>query len=191
MTNVTQTAMELLYGSTSPGTAKNTFATESQLNDTAGMGAQAHLPVDFFSIAGRSGFHLLARFIFSSTATPTFTPTIRLGAAGSTSGPIVLGSAALTTGSGVSNQFLELEGDVVLKTLGAAGANSTVLGTGHIISPGLATTIAPVYGSAASPGTVATVDTSIVNYINVNSNCGTSNAANSIQLQHLLIWGLG
>jgi hypothetical protein len=189
MPNVTGTVTELLYASTSPGTAKNTFTTEALINDTAGMGVQAHLPVDFLSVPGRSGIRILARGILSSTATPTYTPTIRLGASG-TSGPIVLGGAALTTGSGVSNQFFEIEGDVILKTLGAAGANSTVVGTGRIISPGLATTIAVLYGGAATPGTVATVDTSIVNYINVDVACSASSASNTITLQQLLVWGL-
>lgn len=190
MPNVSQTVMELLYASTSPGTAKNTFTSEAQINDTTGMGPQAHLPVDFFTTPGRSGLHIIARGILSSTGTPTYTPTIRLGAAGSTSTAIVLGGAALTTGSGVSNQFFEIEGDVLLKTLGAAGTNSTVVGTGRIISPGLATTIAPLYGGAASPGTVATVDTTIVNYINVNAACSASSASNNIQLLELLVFGL-
>lgn len=194
MSFLTGTNTELIYASTAAGTAKNTFTSEVQINDTAGMGAQAHLPADFWlpnnTQPGR-GIRIVARGILSSTATPTYTFTIRFGAAANTSSAIVLGSAALTTGSGVSNQMFELEGDVILTTLGAAGTNSTVRGTGMIQCGGLASPFTyPVWGGAASPGTVATVDTSITNYINFNVTCSASSASNTITLQQLLIFGL-
>jgi hypothetical protein len=193
MSFLTGTNCELIYSSLNAGTAKNTFTSEAQINDTTGMGVQCHLPPDFWLAnngqPGR-GIRIVARGILSSTATPTYTFTIRSGAAGNTSSAILLGSAALTTGSGVSNQFWELQGDVILTSIGAAGTNSTVRGIGYIMSPGLATTINPVYGGAASPGTVATVDTSISNYINFNVACSASSASNSITLQQLLVFGL-
>lgn len=189
----TGTVTELLYANTAVGIAKNTFTSEVTINDATTMGVQAHLPPDFWlpnnNQIGR-GLHIIARGILSSTGTPTYTPTIRLGAAASTSGPIILGGAALTTGSGVSNQFWEIEGDVILTAIAGAGGNSTVRGIGRMISPGLATTIAPLYGGAATPGTVATVDTSITNYINLNITCSASNAANTITCQQLLVFGL-
>lgn len=193
MSFLTGTNTELIYASTAAGTAKNTFTSEAQINDTAGMGVQAQLPPNFwFANNNQTGraIRIVARGILSSTGTPTYTFTIRFGTAGNTSAAIVLGSAALTTGSGVSNQFWELDGDVVLTSIGAAGTNSTVRGTGKIVSPGLATTINPVWGGAASPGTVATVDTSITNYINVDVACSASSASNSIQLLQLLVLGL-
>ena len=193
MSFLTGTNCELIYSSLNAGTAKNTFTTEVQINDTAGMGVQAHLPPDFWLAnngqPGR-GIRIVARGILSSTATPTYTFTVRSGAAGNTTSAILLGSAALTTGSTVTNQYFELQGDVVLTAIGAAGTNSTVRGIGSLLSPGLATTINPVYGGAASPGTVATVDTSITNYINFNVACSASSASNTITLQQLLIFGL-
>ena len=194
MSFLTGTNTELIYASTAAGTAKNTFTSEVQINDTAGMGAQPHLPPDFWqpnqNQTGR-GIRIVARGILSSTGTPTYTFTVRFGAAGNTSSAIVLGSAALTTGSGVSNQMFELEGDVILTTMGAAGTNSTVRGIGLIQCGGLASPFCyPVYGGAASPGTVATVDTSITNYINFNVACSASSASNTITLQQLLVFGL-
>lgn len=194
MSFITGSVSELIYASTAPGTAKASFTTEAQINDTAGMGVQAHLPPDFWlpnkSQIGR-GLRIVARGILSSTGTPTFTPTIRLGAAGSTSTAIALGTAALTTGSGVSNQFWELEGDVILTAIGAAGTNSTIQGMGRFVSSGIASPfMAVAYGGAASPGTVATVDTSITNYINVNAACSANSASNTITLQQLLVFGL-
>lgn len=186
--------MELLYASTSVGTAKASFTSEVQINDTTGMGAQYYLPAGFWQPSPNSvgrGIKIVARGIFSSTGTPTYTFTIRSGTAGSTSAAILLGSAALTTGSSVSNQPFELEGTVFLKTLGAAGANSTVIGTGRILSPGLATSYAGIgSGASITSPTVATVDTSIENRINFNVTCSASSASNTITLQHLSVYGL-
>lgn len=195
MSFITGTVTELIYASTAPGTAKASFTSEAQINDTTGMGVQAHLPPDFWlptpNSVGR-GIRIVARGILSSTGTPTYTFTVRAGTAGSTSAAILLGSAAITTGSGVSNQFWELEGEVILTAMGAAGANSTVRGIGRIMSPGFAnsTLIQPVWGGGSSPGTVATLDTSIANYINFNAACSANSASNSITLQHLLVYGL-
>lgn len=193
MSYLTGTGTELIYINTASGTAKNTFTTEVSINDTAGMGERASLPAGFFNPPYGVGktIRIMARGILSSTGTPTYTFTCRLGTTGSITSSIVLGSAALTTGSGVTNQIWEFEGDLVMRTIGAAGANSTVQGTGLVFSPGLASPFNyALFGSAASPGTVATVDVSIQNYINFNVACSASNAANSITLLQLQVWGL-
>jgi hypothetical protein len=198
MSFITGTNVELIYANTAVGIAKNTFTTEIGLNDAATMGAQAKLPPDFWlptaSGAVGRGFHITCRGILSSTVTPSYTWTIRLGGSASITGPIVLGSAAVPTVSGIANAYWEIEGDVILTTLGAIGANSTTRGIGRLISTGLTgtnlTPVFPLYGGAASPGTVATVDTSITNYINVNITCTASSASNTITLQQLLVYGL-
>jgi hypothetical protein len=192
MSNLTGTVTELIYASTAAGTAKGTFTTEVSINDTAGMGPVAVLPPYFFLPSGSlsKGVRVVARGILSSTATPTYTFSLRGGAQAATSGAIMLGSAALTTGSGVSNQIWEFEGEFFLKTAGAAGANSTLVGTGLLSSSGTANKIDPLYGGAASPGTVTTFDISITNYINFNVACSASSASNTITLQSLIVQGL-
>lgn len=198
MSFLTGTNTELIYASTAAGTAKASFTSEVQINDTAGMGAQAFLPPNFWAIGASKqqaigrGFHVKASGILSSTGTPNYTFTIRLGAAASTSTAIVLGSAALATNSGVSNAYWELWGDVILESLGAAGTNSTVRGTGLCICGSISTGsgMNSMYGGAASPGTVATVDTTITNYINFNVTCSANSASNTITLQQLLLSGL-
>lgn len=193
MSFITGTNTELIYASTTPGTAKASFTSEVQINDTAGMDTQAQLPPNFWLPSQTSegkGIRIVARGIVSSTGTPTYTFSIRVGAAGNTTSAIILGSAALTTGSGVTNQIFQLEGDVVMQNIGATGTNSVTQGIGLIWGSGFATTINPVYGGAASPGTVSTVDTSITNYINFNVTCSASSASNSIQLLQLLVFGL-
>lgn len=196
MSFLTGTNTELIYANTTSGTAKNTFTTEVAINDTAGMGAQASLPAFFFqsnpTTSGKA-LHIIASGILSSTGTPTYTFTLRLGAAGSTTAAIILGSAALTTVTGASNGFWRFEGDVVIQApAGAAGANTTARGTGIINgTAGLASPFSyALFGGAASPGTVATIDTSITNYFNFNVACSASSASNTITLQQLMIFGL-
>lgn len=198
MSFLTGTNVETIYVSTAVGIAKNTFTTEIGINDIATMGPQPSLPPGFWSANPTSvgkGIAIKARGILSSTATPTYTFSIRLGPIAAITGPIVLGSAALITVSGAANTPWELEGEVILTNLGVANAAATVRGTGRIICPGLAAgTPASIYsalwGGAASPGTVATVDTTASNYVNFNVACSASSASNTITLQQLEVFGL-
>jgi hypothetical protein len=193
MSFLTGTNVELLYANTTPGTAKNTFTSEAQINDTAGMGAQASIPQFFFysspTTNGRA-IHIEAAGILSTTGSPTFTWTIRLGAQGNTTTALVLGTAAVTAGASVTNSPWRLSGDIVCQSpAGTAGANTTVRGIGMLWGPSLASPFsAGVFGGAATPGTVS-IDTSITNYINFNAACGTSSASNSITVQQLMIYG--
>jgi hypothetical protein len=138
------------------------------------------------------GIRIVARGILSTTGSPTFTFTIRAGAAANVaSAPILLGTAALTAGATVTNQYWELQGDVFLTAGGTTAGTSTVQGIGYVMGGALASPfIQPAFGGAASPGTTATLNTTITNYINVNAACGTSSASNSITLQQLLVFGL-
>lgn len=194
MSFLTGTNTELVYASTTAGTAKNTFTSEAQINDVAGMGVQCHLPPDFWPpspTAVGKGIKIIARGIISTTGTPNITLTIRSGAAGSTSAAILLGTAALATSSGITNQPWELQGDIFLVSQGAAGANSTVRGTGMLICPGLATAVVGAGANASlTTPTATTFDASITNYINVNATFSASNASNSIQIQSLQVYGL-
>lgn len=192
MSFLTGTNFELIYQNVASGTAKASFTSEAQINDTTGMGAQAVLPARFWSpfYGEDRTIRILARGIISSTATPTYTFTCRLGAAGTTA-PIVLGSGAITTGSSISNQLFEFEGDVVMRNLGPDGANSTVQGLGNVESNGLVSSSgSALWGGAASPGTVATVDASIANFISFNVTCSASSSSNSVQLLQLQVWGM-
>lgn len=195
MSYLTGTNVELIYASIAAGTAKNTFTAEVAINDTAAMGPIAHLPPDFW-VANNNGIgrgiRVTARGIVASTLTPSYTFSLRLGAAGSTSAAIILGSAALPTSSGLATTMWEFSGEFVMKTIGAAGANSTGVGTGKILCTGFTGTppLFPLWGGAATPGTVATVDTSITNYLNFNITCTASSASNTITLQSLLVEGL-
>jgi hypothetical protein len=208
MSFLTGTNTELIYASTAAFTqvVYSSVATETCLNPgSATNGPQAHLPPDFWlpnlNAVGR-GIKILARGIFQvvSATTPTITFNIRGAGTGSTPNvsttPVLVGSAALTASSGTTTGFFRLEADIILKTIAGAGGNSTFTGVGEIISQGFsavsATTVtaSPLYGASATPGTVATVDTSITNYINVNAAFSATGATNEITLQQLLVFGL-
>lgn len=190
----TGTVTELLYASTAAGATLATFTTEAQLNTTAAMGTQAHLPPDFWlpnQMQNGRGIRIVARGVLGSTGTPTFTFTVRAGVTGNVaSTPIIAGTAALTLASGLTAVVWELQADVIMSTIAAAGANSTLRTTGTLTVGGIAASVWPVWGGAASPGTVASFDTSVTNYINVNAACGTSNASNTVTLNQLLVYGL-
>lgn len=190
---VTGTNVELLYASIAAGASLNTFTAEANLNTTATIPQPAKLGADFFlddpGQIGR-GIKIVAQLVIGSTGTPTFTVTIRMGnTQGAVTGTIALGSAAITTITGAAAKGARAEGDVILNTVAAPGANSTIRGTGTVAGAAF-TTPGDLFGGAASPGTVATFDTTVTNFINVNAACGTSNAANTIQLLQLLVYGL-
>lgn len=199
MSLITGTGMELLYANIAVGTAKASFTTEAVINDTTLMVPQARIPEDFWppsiTSVGR-GIKIVARGVLgTTTAAPTYRFRVRLGAAQSTAGPVILGmSATVTPAVSQTNMSWELEGDVIMKTSGAAGgANSTVSGLGVYWSAAHGANVSPpwkmCYGNDATPGTV-NIQTDTTQYINVTCTCGTSNAANTVTLQQLLVFGL-
>lgn len=198
MSFLTGTNTELIYASTSAGTAKTTFTTEVAINDTTGMGAQVHLPPDFWlpnrTSQGR-GIRIFARGLVSSTATPTYTFTVRGGAAGAITGAILSGSAALTTATTITNAPWWFDsGDIILESIGTTAATSVIRSVGTLLTDGYSaattTRVFALYGGGATPGTDSTFNTTITNYINFNVACSASSASNSITLQQLVVYGL-
>lgn len=185
-----------LYASQQAGTAKNTFTTELQLNaGTDAMKPQAKITPDFWGpspadAVGR-GIHIVARGILSTfTTAPTYTWTVRGGAVNNISAvPVLLGSAAITTLVSQTNVIWELEGDIILEVLGHT-ALSSLRGVGRVSSPGISGGTGGLFANSAQPGLITNFDTTINNFINVNVACGTSNAANSIQLLQLVVEAL-
>lgn len=201
MSFLTGTNVETIYASTSVGASLNTFTTEALLNTTATMGVQAHIPPDFWppnqSAVGK-GIGVLAFGTLASTASPTYTLTVRGGAAANiTTAPILVGSSAMTTIAGATTAVWKLEAYCFLKAIAAAGANSTIFSTGYVDSDGLLGTgdhrVAgglTTAGTLVAPGTITTLDTSITNYINVTVACSASSASNIFALTSLQVFGL-
>lgn len=192
MSNLTSSVTELIYASPTSGTAKASFTTEIAINDVAGMGLRAHVPADFWRGASDATLRTImvhARGILSSTGTPTYTFSLRLGVLDSITSVIALGTGALTTTSGAANAIWEFEGAFNLRTVGTTAATATGHGQGLLTSFGTANKIDPLWGGGASPGTFTTLDTTIVNYFNFNVACSASSASNTITLHQLLIFG--
>lgn len=201
MSFLTGTNVETIYASTAVGASLNTFTTEALLNTVATMGVQPHLPPDFWlpnqSAIGR-GIKVVARGTLAATATPTYTFTIRGGAAANASlAPILAGTGAMITVSGATTCSWTLEVDLVLKTMAGAGTNSTIFGYGEFNCAGIATTAnneviggLTTAGTLVAPGTITTLDTSVSNYINVTVACSASSASNIVALKSLQVYGL-
>lgn len=201
--NITGTAQETLYSNALVGTAKASFTTEFAINDTAGMGAQPVIQPGFWNTQGPGsprgrGIRVISRGVAGVTGTPTWLWTYRLNAvvtpANPPTGPIVAGQpGAVTALNGVSAQFWEACFDLQLTLDGAPGGNSTFRGLGIVNAPGLFTPTAnsALFGGAASPGTIATVDISLLNTLTVGITSSSSSASNTIQLLQLLIISLG
>lgn len=205
MSFLTGTNIETIYASTALGASLNTFTAEALLNTVATMGVQPHLPPDFWlpnqAAVGR-GIKIVARGTLAATATPTFTFTVRGGAAANASAaPILAGTAPMITISGATTSVWTLEVDCILKAIAGAGALSTIYSYGEFSCPGLA---APptatsnneviggltTAGTLVAPGTITTLDTSITNYINVTVACSASSASNIVALKSLQVYGL-
>jgi hypothetical protein len=192
VTYLTNNQGELIYASPSSGTAKGTFTTEIAINDVAGMGVRAHIPPDFWRNDGDGKLRtieVIARGVLSTTATPTYTFNVRLGVLDSITSVIALGTAALTSTSGASNQVWEFNGHFNLRTFGTTAATATGHGMGLFSSSGTANKVDPIWGGGASPGTFSTLDTTIANYFNFNVTCSASSGSNTLTLIQLLVIG--
>jgi hypothetical protein len=110
---------------------------------------------------GRPGkvWRLYAGGIMSFAGTGTLTITPRFGT--TTSGVTLGASVAQTTPGATTNQPWLMEMILVCRTLGAPGANSTVIGSGSFVSN--ATASAGTAVAFAFGGTSATVDLSVAN----------------------------
>lgn len=197
MSNLYGVPMELLYASTAVGTAVADTATETALNDSTGMGAAPVLPANYFA-NGRVGraLRIVARGIVStpSSSVPTLTLRLRSGAAtiqATPSGGVnILGSAAIAEGASLASAFFEFEGDIVLTALGTTSGSSTVRGLGLMTGAALPTPFsAALYAGSATPGSVATFDTTTAQTLVLSAQWATAVASTSITLQQFLVYG--
>lgn len=202
MSFLTGTSTELIYASTAVGLTTGTFTAITLLNTSATMGVQAHIPPDFWlpnnNQVGR-GIRIIARGIYGTSTSGSYQLFVQGGAASATNTAVLAGTVggSVAPPTSAAAQYWELEAEVILTAIAAAGVNSTVRGFGHLVfggaSTGAAAYIFPVWGGTstggASPGT-ALIDTSVVNYINVNVACSASNASNTITLDSLIVEGL-
>lgn len=191
---------ETMYSNTTVGTAKNTFTTEFQINDTAGMGGLPTIPANYFypPVGLGKTIKIIGEVIQLGTAStpPTWLVTHRLNPvvtpAVPPTGPSIGAMTAAITGTTTASTLWRSELDVQLTLFGAAGNNSTLRGAGMVWSPTgfVSPFMAALLGAGASPGTVATFDWSLLNTLTYGVTCGTSLAANQVTLISLIMIGL-
>lgn len=180
---------ECLYSIGQASTNLATFTTEDNLQKTY---PPIIIPAGFFFNQQATGKALRVKAAgqLGTTSAPTFQWSLRLLTSTTWSaGGILLGtSAALTAGTTqtLAPWFLDLE--IVMRSLGIGGA-STVVTMGEVRSPlGLATPFAgSIPGNNVSPA-VATIDNSQQYFLFLSAACGTSNAANLINLQTMKVF---
>lgn len=190
MSFITGTSTEVLYSSVATGTQLNTFTTEDSLMKTL---PYCIIPAGFFYNTAATGksLHVKALGRLGTTGTPTFTFNVRLLTSSTWSAAgIGFASAAITAGSGVTLAPWYLDIDIIFRTL-ATGAGSTIAVMGEVRG---GTSLAAGGGVYSIPGanvafTAATYDHSVTNYLFLSAACGTSNAANLIQLEMMKVYG--
>jgi hypothetical protein len=208
MSLLTGRGVELLYANTAVGTAVTVANTTTvyNLNNVANL-ELAHIPADFWlptpDSIGR-GIRVVARGIASSSGSSGMDLLFKVmgGTQGATTtGPILLaatagGPSAVET---LTNNHWEVQGDIIMTAIGAAGVNSTVQGIGMTSSSWSTTSqqtptatfcYSIMYGGAASPGTV-NLDTTVANYINILvTGPSSTTTGQTVTLQQLLIFNL-
>ena len=195
---LTGTWAETLYSNSSAGAALATFTAEAIMYGATQP--EAWIPADFFDPTYGLGktLRIVARGIWSdTTAAPTFTPGLRIGAAAAVTGSILGSNAALTCRAvSLSNIGWEIECDIVAQTPVLASAhNEAVLITMGETS-GVSAAGADLFCNASAigtqtPGTALTLaQADATQYIVPTATCGTSNASNKWQMLQLVVMAL-
>lgn len=186
------TQPELLYSASSAGTALATFTTEASLMGTYPI---PQIPATFFNKLGNLSSAAKIRAFgnvgAAAASTPTFTISARLLASSTSwsAGGLLLGSTtALATVSGVTAGWWQLDVDVILRSLAAGAATSSIATAGVLSGSGFTANGSMPAANVSS--VVSTLDaTGATNYfLWLSAACGTSNAANTISLQGLKVY---
>ena len=189
MSFLTGTSTEVLYSSIATATQLNTFTTEDSLQKTL---PPVIIPAGFAFNAAAAGKSLRVKACgrLGTTGAPTFTWNLRLLTSTTWSaGGIGFATAALTAGTTQTLAPWYLDAEIIFRTLGIAAA-TTIAIMGEVRSPlGLATPFAGSIPANNTAFTAATYDNALANYLFLSVACGTSNAANLMQLEMLKCYG--
>lgn len=178
-------------------TELNTFTSEASL--LAGTNQQPWIPANFFDGPNGRGraFEFEATGYLGSTGTPTYTFTVRLGSTVAAISDAAVGvTAALTTGSGVTDKWWRLFLRVICRTPGQGAGNTTFSVDGFVMSPGLASPfLYPVEPTTPDTETwtvaPANFDAKVNNYLNLSVACSSSSSSNKIACRNASMKYLG
>lgn len=190
----TGSLVECLYNNKADFTANVSFTSEVTM--LTGPNEQPMFPAGFFlQPPYRRRFRIHASGILGSTATPTYTFTVRLNTTAGVAniaGAILLKSAALTTASGISTKIFVIDGWATVYTPGIGSGNTTITAGGTVSSPGgLASpfTYALTPSAGESATWTQTYDGSVTHWLNLSVTCSASDAGNTITLKELAVYG--
>lgn len=163
----------------------------------AGLNLQPFLPPGYFDqFSFGRGLLLKASGVLSTTGTPTIIFQARLGTTSGSSylsGTSVGVSAAITTGSGVSNKWWELELLLHCYTPGIGSTNTTLSGAGKVTCP---VGFASPYVYSLEPTTpdtatwTSTIDSSLAQYLNLSVTWSAADNSNKITCKNLMLLAL-
>jgi len=176
--------VELLYAYYGASTNLATFTAEDNLLKTFPVIAMPNLRQTLNSVSNRAAsFKVIARGQLGTTATPTFTFTLRLITSETWSaGGIILGTSGAVTGaSTVLLSPWSLVADIGLSTLPAAATNATVK-TMATIEGAAFPNDGSIPANNVSP-LLSTVDLSAQYYLWLSCACSASNSLNLINTQ--------
>ena len=190
MSFLTGTQSEVLYASIATGTQLNAFTSEDNLQKTL---PPVIIPAGYFYNLASQGKSLKIKAAgrIGTTSAPTFTWTIRLlTTVAWSAGGINLGTTgAITAGTTQTLAPWFLDCEFILRTLSTGGASTGAL-MGEVRSPlGLASPFAATIPANNTAFTSTTLDNSQTYYLYLSAACGTSNAANLIELDLLKVYG--
>lgn len=196
MSGYTGTFVETLYSSAGAGASLATFTAEAMMYGATQP--ECLIPAGFFdpTLANNKTIRFTMRGVYSTTATPTFTPGLRIGSAGGgVTGQILGTSAAITSQSTVTNLVWEIEGDIISNTpsFGSSHNQTSLVCLGQV--GGVSTGVSSFANGSAigtlTPTTALTLTQSdIANYLVPSVTCGTSSASNKWQMLQLIVQGM-
>lgn len=189
MSNYTGTNVELMHSILATSTQLNTFTTEDNLQKTY---PPVMIPAGFFLNPG-SQFKKIRIKAFGklgTTATPTFTFSIRFltTTTWSAAGILMGASNAITGGSTVTLVPWVLDATITMKTLALGGA-STVSTFGYLPSLPALPLGGTIPAGNVTSNVITTLDNTTTYFMFISVACGTSNAANLIQMEELAVYG--
>jgi len=190
MSFLTGTSAEVMYSSITTGTQLNTFTTEDNLMKTL---PPMIIPAGFFYNLGAAGKSLRVKAMgrLGTTATPTFTFTVRLRTNRTWAADgVAWSSAAITAGSTVTLAPFFIDFEIVCRALVDGATGLTLAGLGEVRSgTGFAATGGVFSIPNANTGFTVTLDNSVTQYLYLSVACGTSNSLNLVQLEMLKVYG--
>lgn len=156
-----------------------------------GANQQPTIPAGFFRNYGAAFkfFVVEAMGVFSTTSTPTLTFKVRTSTtqgASTLSGTTLGTSAAITTGSGVTNKWWYLWLKLVCTVRGQGTGNATLAGAGYVMSPGgfAAPYIYPLEPTTPDTATwTATFDSALTQYLNISATWSAADPSNTITMK--------